>query len=470
VIRILGTNKDGDILPDIWADVERIDRSVSTTQTIESGWQEVVRRWKWGDDPDSSSGVQDPRSRDGVIINPNASRDVITLKLCSPDEIDQSDPTQWIPIDVVKHLVLRDSGQDSQQRHVNTELNESRKVQQRRVSHYDTTIDDIANNAFQSDPNRKVFVQPGDQWTRVDGTKDDSQFVEVEVITSLVSRASGDFGSGNDQDEQTRLKNQYLIDESDPAQLTVIGQNGFNPPFRLDPYQNIINIQWGGGDIFLYGIRTPALDSGNLQVYYILDSNSGVIKRQDTIIEGDPPPTGPSSIGFTQSTFGDISDKALTQFILRLPSTLANGSSTLQMSGEVAFALSVVGGIAYIGSARDSTPTSFCAIMGYDFNTGDALWVANIDQDGLLGTYDNGVDVESPFISVQVTPGGGVVTGFAVNYTYDSTEGPIFTKKAIWGKFDKNGSVLWTGEYIGNPTGSGVPQALGPGVTMGRQK
>ena len=42
------------------------------------------------------------------------------------------------------------------------------------------------------------------------------------------------------------LKNQYLIDESDPAQFDQVGPNNINPPYRLDPFQNIINVNLGG--------------------------------------------------------------------------------------------------------------------------------------------------------------------------------------------------------------------------------
>ena len=35
VVRIVGTNKDGDVLQDIWADVERIDFAKSASQTAE---------------------------------------------------------------------------------------------------------------------------------------------------------------------------------------------------------------------------------------------------------------------------------------------------------------------------------------------------------------------------------------------------------------------------------------------------
>lgn len=62
----------------------------------------------------------------------------------------------------------------------------------------------------------------------------------------MKSQVSGETGGGQggDQGQQTKLLNRYLIDESEPAKLDVIGANGLNPPWRLDPYQNIVNVKF----------------------------------------------------------------------------------------------------------------------------------------------------------------------------------------------------------------------------------
>lgn len=235
VIRILGTNKDDDILPDMWADVERIDLAKSTTQTANVNWQGVVQRLKWQDDPD------------GGDYNPdgNAGRKTIIVKVCSPDEPNQDDPEEWIPIPVIRGWRLRSSDQRGMQRLVNDEVIDARKVKARRIVHYDTNIDDEATAAFDADSSRKVYVVPGDRYEKNLDTKDIDQYVEHEIIEYVKYKSNPpERGStGTDQGRQAKLLNQYLIDESEDADLEVKGPNGFNPPFRLDPFQTIVNVQ-----------------------------------------------------------------------------------------------------------------------------------------------------------------------------------------------------------------------------------
>jgi len=163
---------------------------------------------------------------------------------------------------------MMDSDQGVVQRHINDELTDARIVERRRVSHYDTSIDVDAQVAFDADPTRTVFVVPGDQYTRDDSTKDDSQYVETEVITYLKERSTHDTQTGaqDDQGQQIKLLNQYLIDESDDAVLDVIGPDGFNPPWRLDPYQNIVNVQ----------LRSP----GNMILAYVYADTDGAFPDQ----------------------------------------------------------------------------------------------------------------------------------------------------------------------------------------------
>jgi len=238
VIRILGTNKNGDVLRDIWADVERMDEETSVTQGEVSSYQGVVTRLRWMDDPDD-----DDFDPDG-----NPSRKMRIVKVCSPDEPDQSDPEEWIPIPVIEKMRLVSGDQGIVHNFVNDAATSARIVEARRILHYDTNIDDKAQAAFDADPTRKVFVVSGDQYTRKEDTKVAGQYLEHEIITHTKSRASGvtKTGQGDDQGRQTKLLNQYLIDESEPAKLEAVGDNGFNPPWRLDPYQNIVNVQWGG--------------------------------------------------------------------------------------------------------------------------------------------------------------------------------------------------------------------------------
>lgn len=242
VIRICGTNKNGDVLQDMWADVERIDVGKSTTQTRRGGWQGHQRRHRWHDDPNA----------DDYLPDGNPARKTRIVKVCDPsDNVD--DPSEWIPIPVIKSM--KAIGYDGS---INTGTQSSyhtgvdgdaapttRVVEARKISHYDTSIDGDAQAAFDADPTLRVFVVPGEAYQKIDGTKDDSQFVDHEVVKYIKHRYNPtDFKSGGvNTGLQTKMLNQYLIDESDPADGEVIGSDGVNPPYRLDPWQNIVNVQ-----------------------------------------------------------------------------------------------------------------------------------------------------------------------------------------------------------------------------------
>src|SRR4029077_5069909 len=94
VIRILGTNKAGDVLPDIWADVERIDKMEIMTQVIQghggagNQYQKVTVKLRWLDDPGRPD--YDP---DG-----DKNREHKIVKVCDPSQTNLDNPDEWIPI------------------------------------------------------------------------------------------------------------------------------------------------------------------------------------------------------------------------------------------------------------------------------------------------------------------------------------------------------------------------------------
>ncbi|MBR0687358.1 hypothetical protein JQ594_15610 [Bradyrhizobium manausense] len=247
VIRILGTNRDGDVLSHMWADVERMDVVKYATQDSDGFWQGQQRQLRWQDDP-----TADDYSPDG-----NPARVLDTVKLCNPQGTeDFSDPDEWIPLLIIRSLRSRQGDAGTQDRHRNnppdTEdiLNDARVVETRRIVHAGTSIDADASAAFEADPTLKAFVVPGETYTKDDSTQDDSQYVEHEVITYLKPSGNDEDVSGRNQ--QIKLLNQYLIDESEPAQLDVTGPNGLNPPYRLDPFQNIVNINFAPNVIVVF--------------------------------------------------------------------------------------------------------------------------------------------------------------------------------------------------------------------------
>src|SRR5258705_11642508 len=89
VIRILGTNEAGDIVPEIWADVERFDifKAELTGTSDQSNNHQF--KFRWCDDPNSQEYEPDG----------NPSRTFRMVKVCDPKNLDN--PTEWIPIQAI---------------------------------------------------------------------------------------------------------------------------------------------------------------------------------------------------------------------------------------------------------------------------------------------------------------------------------------------------------------------------------
>lgn len=255
ITRIFGTNKEGDRLDDVWADVERMDLVKSATQVPNTNplapmqWQGYQRKFRWCDDPNG-----DDYEKDGT---PSRKHEI--LKVCDPEnEDDVDDPEEWIPIKVIKGLRARvetgtqDNGGTAQERFLASvtadELRTARVVETRKIVHYDTNIDDAAQAAF--DSGQDAYVVSSEEYEKDESTKEDDQYVDHEIITYLKHKGNAAEVSGIGR--QTKLLNRYLLDENDAAQGDVVGKNGFNPPYRLDPYQNIVNIKFGPTAVKFY--------------------------------------------------------------------------------------------------------------------------------------------------------------------------------------------------------------------------
>jgi len=234
------------VLQDIWIDLERFDFAKSATKSTQGFWQGVQRQLRWQDDPAANDYAPDGTS----------SRDFDFVKVCSPDEADVNDPEEFVLVPVIRSMRSRGADQNYQDRQVNDETVQSRKVTVRRIVHYDTNIDSAAQDAFDADSTLKAYVVRGVDYTRDDTTKDDGQYVEHEIVEFFKPRANSrdDIVSQVNQNVQVKLLNQYLIDESDDPDGAVVGNNGINPPYRLDPWQNIVNVNLGSGATFAAGI------------------------------------------------------------------------------------------------------------------------------------------------------------------------------------------------------------------------
>lgn len=295
VIRIVGTNKAGDVLQDIWADVERMDIIKSATQLSNIDWQGHQKKLRWMDDPDTDE--YDP---DG-----NPARKTEIIKVCDPESQNVDDPDEWIPIPVIKSMRSRGAGgnidglgtMDRFRTGIdNDPTPTTRIVEVRRIPHYDTNIDDRAQAAFDADQSRKAYVVPGVDYEKNAGTKDDAQYVEHEIIKFIKHRTNEtnpEIGGVN-RGRQTKLRNQYLIDESDDAKLDTTGASGINPPYRLDPYQNIVNVKFktlyllvrlgGGNQSFSFGPYGAAPGVSAASINSKSNSDMPGVKLLDTFV------------------------------------------------------------------------------------------------------------------------------------------------------------------------------------------
>lgn len=280
VIRILGTNRNGDVLSHIWVDVERTDKAKFATQLIDNDWQGHQRKFLWMDDPNS----------DNYESEGNPARKHFIVKVCDPHSSNVDDPDEWVPIKVIRWSHSRGGGGSldglgtMHRYRVDPNVDDptvtTRVIKVRKISHYNTSIDEAAQAAFDADPSLPVYVVPGDQYIKDLSTKDDTQFVDHEIVTAFKKRTNETSPKpklgGVDRGRQTKLLNQYLIDESDVQDGQIIGVSGINPPYRLDPYQSIVNVQFrslylvvfvsAGNEVFNTFSSTPGTSSPSILV------------------------------------------------------------------------------------------------------------------------------------------------------------------------------------------------------------
>jgi hypothetical protein len=223
ITRIFGTNRAGELLSDVWVDVERMDVVKSALQVPPHlQWQAVQRKFRWCDDP-----AADDYSPDGT-----PSRNIEILKVCDPDSEDVDNPGEWVPVKVIKAIRQRvetgtqDQGGTAMDRFLASvtaeELTTERVVEVRRTVHRDTNIDNAADAA--ADAGQKEYVVPSEAYEKDADSKDDGQYIEQEIITYLKHRGNANEVMG--QGRQTKLLNEYLIEQSEPPKNEVVGDQG----------------------------------------------------------------------------------------------------------------------------------------------------------------------------------------------------------------------------------------------------
>ena len=391
VIRIVGTNKNGDVLQDIWADVERFEVAKSATQSTDGltngSWLGNQRKLQWQDDPTANDYLPDGNA----ARNPS---DDDIIKVCSPDEADVNDPEKWIPVRRIRSLKSKGgvtSDQGYQDRQVNDGTVESRKVTVRRIVHYDTNIDADAQAAFDGDANLKAYVVRGTDYTKKDGTdggdttKDDSQWVEHEIVQFFKPRANvrNDDASQVNQGVQVNLKNQYQIDESDEPDGKVVGNNGINPPYRLDPWQNIINVKltspeevmvaWGDG---LYAHSTSSKNTTDGIIYQ--DKFGSNVTTAASGLGVTVVSKAPDMVVFGKPRDGVALDQPAPCFMRITPGSFGHGSKNIQRG-----VLDGRGGISW-STIKSVDEDSGCVAISF---AGGAFFVVANDADSKSFLY-----------------------------------------------------------------------------------
>lgn len=276
ICRFFGTTKEsfkigengawtGDVLPDMWADVERTDVwATSFKGNVQ------IRSMTWADNPDrvGNDNIGNPMHRYRI-------RKLFDPTTTPKDKWD--DPDEFIPIPVIIATLREYKNQGSRQAQMVLQKNNNaiRRVRFRRFFHYDTSIDDAAQKALEDDPERKVYVVRGKnnpsemdypdykRITKANGydtdTKDEDQYIETAVVTAFAEFHTADktddvFNAQAVKDNPdvagqvvvVALKQGLFLEMSEEAKLKELGPNDNNPPFVLDQWQQIININWGG--------------------------------------------------------------------------------------------------------------------------------------------------------------------------------------------------------------------------------
>lgn len=206
--------------PDVYVDVARID----TLDTIEwPGAQENQINLQWQDAPGETG---------------NSGRRMGTVKLIDPEETNRNDPAVWIELPVIERMmVVRHPGAQEQVTSFQPssadpqadELQTARHVAIRRITFAETNVDaQLDDNGYLADDS---------DYTRKADTIDDSQYLDVEVIESYPSTLHP-----GAQDVTVTLDNDAIKE-----MFSVPPGDAKHNPARLDPFQNIINVCWGGG-------------------------------------------------------------------------------------------------------------------------------------------------------------------------------------------------------------------------------
>ena len=211
--------------PDVWVDVQRAD-----VIKIQSGTGITFKRTYiklfWAD--------EDEEDR-------HPTRKLELKRLKNPD-----DENQYIDIPVISVQAFRNSAQTLFKKFMNdAEDNQSRKLAVRRVYHTDT----VAN------PND----DPEAAYEKVEGTEDQGQYIDTFVIDKYATtHGQGPGFIRRIFKLNTEPIKKHSVEAPDDVDKSTL--------VYLDPFQNIINVQWGG-----MWVAAVKASGGQIRLYHSLD-------------------------------------------------------------------------------------------------------------------------------------------------------------------------------------------------------
>lgn len=218
VYRYIGKTGDGNgnviDVPEATLDVERIDMFVAEEGAgFDYQLTRLKLQWYAEDTGD-------------VVREPNPARQSKKRKVIPPDE-DPDNPSLWFEVDVIDVMTIQDDDLKIRRRFKNLETWRRRRV--RRVTHWDTPFD--------SDP---IYAKGGvlKKYRKIERTENEEVYLDVVIPNAFTLL-------DDDQKRAIEFKNQYLIDATRAPKKTY-GQDDVNPPWQLDPFQYVVNVQYSG--------------------------------------------------------------------------------------------------------------------------------------------------------------------------------------------------------------------------------
>jgi hypothetical protein len=221
--------QDDDQNSDTWIDIERIDE-IWTTEKQNFPWIEKHWIFDWDSfDPDVTDGSVTKKE----VHDPNAKTSTIKVPVRNQVLVETGKGFKWRQF---RHIF------------VNTPENNTRTVHARKVLHYDVPDASL-------DDNKQPFRNPDDYLGSL-GSVDKDQYVRAEVLDSyLTEEATGAAWQSKkwavNSDDDSLLKDPLKDDGGGAGGVPGIdddnGAGDMDPPWRLDPLQNIVNVNWGGG-------------------------------------------------------------------------------------------------------------------------------------------------------------------------------------------------------------------------------